>query len=152
VYTVIHGGVIMKKSDWLLLALHYSENGLSPIQLQKSLFLLGTEREKQVGSRFYRFSPYNYGPFDSTIYADAENLAKEGWVSISEQTIAQPRQYEVTHTGRVQATRLEGKADPEALEYLKRVVQWVKAQSFRSLVEAIYRKYPQQRAKSVFVS
>src|SRR5439155_6656754 len=53
------------RSAWVLLALLAAEgHSLTPVQLQKCLFLLGSRRPKDVGRDFYHFRPYDYGPFD----------------------------------------------------------------------------------------
>ncbi len=66
----------MKPQDWTLLAISAAKGrGLSPIQLQKSLFLLERRLSKEeLGEQFYEFVPYNYGPFDVKIYQDAKYL------------------------------------------------------------------------------
>ena len=36
----------------------------------------------QVGSHFYQFKPYHYGPFDKTVYDDAERGEEKGLINI----------------------------------------------------------------------
>src|SRR5437773_8648050 len=70
-------GSIMSRRDWLLVALtEAGDRGLSPVQIQKTMFLFknGTDRVLDE-DQFYDFRPYNYGPFDSQIYRDLEDLA-----------------------------------------------------------------------------
>ena len=77
----------MEKRDWLLLALAAAKTkGLTPVQIQKSLFLFGENMSGIGGSRFYKFVPYNYGPFDKRIYSDAEALETEGLVVIEKES------------------------------------------------------------------
>ncbi|MEO6022952.1 MAG: hypothetical protein ABIP64_07525, partial [Burkholderiales bacterium] len=65
----------MEARDWTLLVLAKAGE-LQPVQLQKSLFLLGRNlNEHQLATgNFYNFEAYDYGPFSSGIYADAEML------------------------------------------------------------------------------
>lgn len=142
----------MKRQEWLLLAISESTEGLTPVQIQKTLFLLGKERGSLVGSGFYKFKPFNYGPFDVQVYRDADELAAQGLVVILNGGTEAVRRYQVTPAGHRAAAELAQGASPDAVEYLKRVVSWVERQSFRGLVEAIYRRYPEQRANSVFAS
>ena len=68
-----------------MLAISFAQGkGLSPVQLQKALFLLGKQFPSAVGEEFYNFVAYNYGPFDKSIYWDTEELAQQGYVSVSE--------------------------------------------------------------------
>ena len=62
---------MLTRQDWLLLALSKSPCGaMSPVQIQKAMFLFGREAGDAVGTDFYSFQPYDYGPFDAAIYAD----------------------------------------------------------------------------------
>ena len=55
--------VEMERKEWVLLALFAAEAyRLQPVQLQKSLFLLG-QNVKDVGTSYYDFMPFHYGPF-----------------------------------------------------------------------------------------
>jgi uncharacterized protein YwgA len=70
------------RRDWLLAAIAQAgDRGLTPIQIQKILFLLKMEAATYVGDRFYHFEPYNYGPFSSAIYADVDILVASGFVA-----------------------------------------------------------------------
>ena len=76
--------VNMSRADWTLLAISFAKGrGLSPVQLQKALFLLGRELPGEVGPNFYNFIAYNYGPFDRAVYTDASHLCAQGKVAIT---------------------------------------------------------------------
>ena len=138
----------MARRDWLLMALAHREGQhMNPVQVQKAMFLLAREIPDLVGPGFYRFVPYNYGPFDADVYTDLGRLAQQGMVSI---TRARFNRYAVTPEGFREGTVLLERADPEARAYLSRVVDWVCSLSFADLVRAIYKKYPEYRANSVF--
>lgn len=145
-------GIGMKPEDWTLLAICAAKGkGLSPVQLQKSLFLLGRKLSKEeLGDHFYEFSPYNYGPFDVKIYQDAEMLEEMGMVSITQSPERRWKIYQATPGGLEFATKLRAEASPHAIEYLDTVVTWVLGRSFRELISAIYAKYPEFRENSVF--
>ncbi len=133
-----------------MLAISYAKGaGLSPVQLQKSLFLLGKELPAEVGQGFYFFQPYNYGPFDSSVYTDASLLASLGLVSKND--FGQGFwMYSATPEGLAYAEKLKIAAPQKAVSYLERIVPWAQSHSFASLVRAIYAKYPEYRQNSVF--
>lgn len=140
----------MDRKDWALLAIAAAEGDpLGPVQLQKSLFLLGESGlvDSDAG-RFYVFSKYNYGPFSQSIYHDAEVLEGEGMVSISRS--GSVRQYRASRRGKTRADELKEQADPGAVEYLGRVVKWACSLTFAQLVRSIYAQFPEYRENSVF--
>lgn len=141
----------MRAIDWTLLALA-SAGGkpLTPVQLQKALFLLGRELPKVTGKNYYRFVPHNFGPFDPTIYHDSEQLEDEGFVSVLYQAGRRWPVYSVTPRGLQRAHELEKSAPVTGVEYLRKAVKWARSLSFQQLVQAIYREYPEYRVNSIF--
>ncbi len=138
----------LKREEWALLAIAAADGApLEPVQLQKALFLLGKEMPKAVGRDYYRFSPYNYGPFDQLVYADAEALAKRGLVTID--TPRRWAEYAATPEG-IQAAKGLAAQVVDAWDYLRKVVAWARSLTFQQLVRAIYAAYPDQRVNSVF--
>lgn len=138
----------MERRDWVLAALDAADGEpLTPIQLQKSLFLLGKERPQVARRRFYKFTPYSYGPFDSSIYHDAQSLSDEGLITIS-QPDSGTREYRTTAAGSKAARSLDLK--PDARGNLRRIVSHVTSLTFRELVSEIYKRYPSTRIRSVF--
>lgn len=139
----------MSRKEWLLLALAAGEGKpLSPAQLQKSLFVLSRESPAAVKGDFYKFIPYHYGPFDPSIYSDADTLAGQGLVAVLPTSDARSRVYGLTEAGAVAAAKLD-KAQP-GIEYLRRVVKWAQACSFQALISTIYAKYPEYKVNSAF--
>jgi hypothetical protein len=51
---------------------------------KKAMFLLKQEAGQFVGPDFYEFVPYNYGPFNSSIYDDLNTLAAAGLVTVNQ--------------------------------------------------------------------
>lgn len=136
---------------WILLALRAADSQtLTPVQLQKSLFLLGKRRARDIGGEFYHFEPYHYGPFDAQVYHDAEWLAQDGAIAINASGDRALRCYSLTEQGRAEAKRVEKHASRRAIAYLGRVVPWSQSLSFNELVRAVYDAYPDMRANSVF--
>lgn len=138
----------LERADWTLLAIAAAQGApLSPVQLQKSLFVLGREMPGEVGN-FYLFQPYNYGPFDRSVYADVDQMESRGLVT--RVPLRQWSGYAATGAGIAAAAALRKDANPRAVDFLDRVVAWTRALSFQDLVRAIYVKYPEMRAKSIF--
>jgi hypothetical protein len=121
---------------------------LTPVQIQKSLFLADEEVRPAFRSR-YNFEPYDYGPFDKQVYADAQALAAKGFVKIG----TDPRgwsTYAATPEGLQRGATLKGGMNGDQHEMLDRIVGLVRRLSFTALVSAIYKKYPRMRERSVF--
>lgn len=141
---------MLARSDWTLLAIAAAgREGLSPVQLQKTLFLLGKRLPAAVGGDWYDFKPYHYGPFDRDVYVDAERLAKKDEVEVVQRHGESWNRYALTRDGEIRTSYLE-REKPEAFEYLNRLVEWVQQQTFQGLVSAVYAEYPEMRANSVF--
>lgn len=139
------------RDKFLLMALAYAkDNSLSPVQMQKAMFLLEQEAASQVGDDFYHFSPYNYGPFSSLIYDDVGSLAESGDVIIERIPGRSWSNYRITANGYSKATAAITEVDPRMAEYIKNVVTWIKSLSFSELLSAIYSKYPAYAVNSVF--
>lgn len=141
----------MNRSDWLLYVIAAAApQGLSPVQLQKTMFLLGQENPKEVGKGFYTFEPYDYGPFTSDVYTDADVLAIQGLISIDNPLARGWRRYSATKEGLEQASRLAQNVSAKSEGYIEETIRWICALSFPDLVRTIYERYPSYRERSVF--
>ena len=142
----------MTRKKWTLLVIAAAGGRpVSPVQLQKSLFLLHQNLPDRLGvDRFYDFEPYDYGPFDGDIYTDAEALQEEGLVTIDVPLGQRYREYYATPVGLELSGTLRTKLDPAVREYLDSLVRWVRSLSFNALVQAVYSKYPEMAVNSVF--
>jgi hypothetical protein len=140
----------MKRQDWLVQALAAAgDRGLDPVQLQKTLFLF-KERGRYTDANFYRFVPHNYGPFAAAIYADTDNLDREGLVVKVRRRDRSWSTFALTELGRAHAIATRHSIPADAWAFLNSTVTWVKARSFSDLVEGIYRLYPKYRVNSIF--
>jgi hypothetical protein len=142
----------MERKNWTLLVISAAgSSGLSPIQLQKCLFLIGKNLSTEVGSSYYEFVPYNYGPFDPAVYADAQSLVEEKLARMIRVAGKNWVYYAITDEGESAALRLRPQISSRAWDYVQKVVEWVQALSFAQLLSAIYQAYPEYKANSVFV-
>lgn len=142
----------MTRHDWLLLVLAAGGGKpLSPLQLQKSLFLVGYDLAKLVGADFYTFRPFDYGPFDATVYRDAEQQAAQGLVTIRSHPVTK-RVFSLTTTGATRARALEPALPAAAVRHCRYIVQWAQGQTFQELPQAIYERFPAYAERSVLPS
>lgn len=141
----------MNRQGWLLLAIAQAgDKGLSPIQIQKTMFLLRMEAADYVGQRFYTFKPYNYGPFSSVIYKEVDFLVFSGM--LREQQSDNYNIYVATTAGRDRANTLIQRLDEKPKRYLVKLVRWVTSVDFGQLLRSVYAKYPKYATKSLFRS
>ena len=143
----------MQKEDFLLMVVASGKDEpLTPVQLQKSLFLISEHKQRfpEVPESFYDFRPYHYGPFDIRVYQDADVLAEKGLVLRFTSNIGAWKDTVATHSGREKAEELMAQLNPVLKRYIREVVEWTQKLSFRELVGAIYQAYPDYRKNSVF--
>lgn len=121
----------------------------TPVQIQKAVFLLTREAPELFSEGpGYNFRPYDYGPFDSSVYDDIDASIRQGEAEI---IYGRPRLYRATESGVNRANDLIEGLDPKDVEYIESVSQFVRSRSFSDLVSSIYRQYPEMRANSIFV-
>src|SRR5262249_48089118 len=120
----------------------------TPVQAQKLLFLIDREIPKLVGGPHFNFQPYDFGPFDRTVYDVLHMLTDQGLVN---QSAARYRIYTLSPEGYREGTQLL-LSNPAAAPYIRQAARWVHGLSFNQLVAAIYRSYPEMKAKSIFRS
>jgi hypothetical protein len=141
---------VLDRKDWPLAALGCAADGkLTPIQMQKTLFLIKMEAGQWLHGEFYDFVPYNYGPFDSTIYKDIAQQEAEQNI-VTERAGNRWDAYFITVDGKRKATELLNGMDPDLRNFLGVVVNWVKERGFSELLQSIYQKYPAYAVNSVF--
>jgi uncharacterized protein YwgA len=141
----------MENKDWTLFVISCARRGIiSPIQLQKSLFLFKQKKPSSSGSNFYKFIPYNYGPFCREIYTDVDRLISEGLVKYARSEGERWLGYTVTDEGKKHLYSFEKQITNEDRKYLSDIVDWVQALSFRQLLRVIYKEYPEYKINSIF--
>ncbi len=141
----------MDRANWNLLVLSGADGeSLSPVQLQKCLFLLGKAFPDEIsGEGFYDFQPYNYGVFDADVYSDAERMQKKGLTRIAP-TGGGWKEYAATPEGLAAAGEVRMQIPANVADYIPRLVSWARSLSFADLVRAVYERFPETREKSIF--
>lgn len=141
----------MHRSEVLLATLGAAEGRpFSPVQLQKAIFLIDRNLSQifDEGSRF-SFEPYDYGPFDREVYAEATKLEMQGMASVTRGANGYS-EYGATDAGLLHAREKLGQMQATQRDYIKVVADWVRAMSFAKLVKSIYAEYPEMRENSIF--
>lgn len=138
----------MKKSDVIVLGLSGGYE-FSPVQVQKLFFLID-KNVPQFSGKFFDFTPYDYGPFDKTVYEELELLSHNGLVEILADSHASKRVYKLSRTGQKKALEIAKKQSDETVKYTAELSDFVRGLTFRELVSAIYKAYPDMRTNSIF--
>lgn len=140
----------MNKLDLLLTALAAGEKSeYTPVQIQKLMFLLDKNISNRMGGPFYNFRPYDYGPFDASIYEDLRELEHQGYISTSPSSRGW-KKHQLTDLGLAKANEFSEKIDPSIFNYFKEVSKFVRSLSFAELVSSIYKAYPDMKVNSIF--
>jgi uncharacterized protein len=122
----------------------------SPVQVQKLLFLLDRQIPQELQGPHFHFEPYHYGPFDSDVYYALEQLAQRSLVLIDHTRT--PRTFALSADGVAEGNRILGTVPADTRDFIARTCNFVRTQSFSSLVSAIYKAFPEMRVNSVFQS
>ncbi|HEY3123304.1 MAG TPA: hypothetical protein VGK70_04505 [Thermoanaerobaculia bacterium] len=127
--------VVLRREDWALLSLAAaSGKRLLPVQLQKSLYLLGQQFPRLIEAGFYEFRSIGNEHFSEEVYADTDAMLKSGLVWIVHSDREGWRHYGATAAGRERARGLEKQLSPEVVRYVHRVVAWVSTRSVDQLL------------------
>lgn len=145
----VRSGAVVARSEVVLAALAAGGSSAehSPIQFQKLLFLIDREIPDYIDGPHFNFQPYHYGPYDQTVFEVAERLAEDGKVIIDDR--GPHRHYLLSEVGLSDGLSVLKRIPRAASRYMAQASKWVLRQSFRSLVSAIYRHYPDMAVKSV---
>lgn len=137
----------------VLLAILAAAEGRSytPVQIQKAVFLVSRNLPHLItDGEPFAFVPYDYGPFDSAVYDEAERLASSGLAAIVPSGVGRWNIYSATEEGVRAGIEILASVDVASSEYISNVSQWVRSQGFGALVRSVYEAYPEMRANSIF--
>lgn len=140
----------MDRNEIILAGLAAGGQGAAfpPAQVQKLFFLLDREVASYVGGPHFSFVAYDYGPFDSGLYSALDTAALAGLVEVNR--TGRVRTYSLTPEGFARGTALLQRIPEPAQTFVSRAAKWVNSLSFAQLVSAIYQRYPDMKANSVF--
>jgi DNA-binding PadR family transcriptional regulator len=118
---------------------------LDPIRLMKGGFL-AWEQGPEEWKDLFAFRAYDYGPFDSRLYRARDDLISQGLMSVTRK--GRYDSYALTEAGQTRVNELRY-AQPENVEYLHRVGNYVTSRSFTDLLREIYAAFPEFATNSV---
>ena len=122
----------------------------SPVQVQKLVFLIDKNVPELIDKMDnpFNFKPEAYGPYDGAVYRTLVELEQQGLVFINKERAY--RLYGLTVKGQKLGEEKLGELPEQIQDYFRKLSNYVRSMSFRSLVSAIYKKYPEMRENSVF--
>lgn len=140
----------MDRSDLVLAALAAGGAGAQypPAQVQKLFFLIDKEIPEEIDGAQFNFAPYDFGPFDASVYHEIEGLQATGLTTVSYG--GRYRSYGLTDAGYRAGMAILASMSPRAKAFVERAAKWVRSVSFEHLVSAIYQRYPDMKARSIF--
>lgn len=140
----------MNKKDLLLVALSAGDKYLhTPVQIQKLLFLIEKNVSTKMGGPFFQFVPYDYGPFDVSVYETLNELEHDGDV-VSSLSPRGWKYHSLTEQGIKRGAVIRQALPADVGDYIDSASKFVRNLSFAELVSAIYKAYPEMKEKSVF--
>ncbi|HUT24799.1 MAG TPA: hypothetical protein VM492_10690 [Sumerlaeia bacterium] len=140
----------MTQEELVLLALAASDGEpYSPVQIQKTLFVLQKAIPDAVGTPFH-FEPYAYGPFAREVYGVVETLKSKGDVEVLQSPRHRWSEYRATQSGMVKGKDLLRPMEKESAVFVQGLSAFVRGLSFADLLAVIYKEYPDMAVNSVF--
>lgn len=142
----------MNRRDVVLAILAAADGqAYQPVQLQKAAFLISRNIPDVITEgQGFEFAPYDYGPFDATVYTDAQQLRDAGLAEIGQSTQGRWSAYNASNAGVLRGRELLARMTEAQRAYVEEVATWVRRLGFAALVKSIYEAYPEQRANSIF--
>jgi uncharacterized protein (DUF488 family) len=104
----------------------------SRLQLMKLLFLLEQEFPSAGGNAFYRFMPYQYGPYSFSLQHEVSQLARDGMIREGETT------WNLTDVGYAFQPSLSAKIEHDIESLVKKYGSF----SMQRLRNDVYERYP----------
>jgi len=139
----------MSRQELILAALSTARGGsFSPVEIQKMFFLIDKNIPEEVCGPHFDFKPWNYGPFDKSVYFEMNKLSDEGLVNIEH--FGRLRSYKNSIEGQSKGEELFSQLSEKAKKYIADISYFVRKCTFSQLVTAIYRDYPEMKVNSVF--
>ncbi|MGA7732570.1 MAG: hypothetical protein WCD37_15025 [Chloroflexia bacterium] len=145
---------ILTRKDLILLFLAVANNRpITPVQLQKGIFLLQEELPPDfIKFEPYRFEPWKWGPYSVAIYTDVFELASRGYVVADKPNARDyPQEYRATGHGIEYGTQILTKIPEKINKQIRSIVSKVQNTQFASLLRELYAKYPDYAVNSVLV-
>ena len=138
------------REDVLLLIADGAEGPypLDAIRMMKGCFL-AAQRGRAEWRDLFSFEPYDYGPFDPSVYRARDALVARGLLEAS--TTGQHEACVITDLGHAEAERLAGDMGAAAAGWLRSLGKYVTSRSFSQLLKEVYAAFPEYAERSVML-
>lgn len=125
---------------------------LDPVRVQKGLFILAKETPEDwlPPEARYHFEPYHYGPYSSALYRDLDELGRRGYLDTTVVRGQSWNYYSLSSEGARLYEEVSETMNPKAVEYSRKIREFVGKLSFRKLLTTVYEQYPAYAVNSVF--
>ena len=139
----------LDRQDILLLLAAGAEGPypFDPIRAMKGCFIVS-----EIGRNDWReqfgFRPYDYGPFDPSVYRARDALLQKGLLEAH--ATSRYASYGPTEAGRERVAQLQAQLSDEDARWLRQVGQYVSSRSFTDLLDEIYAQFPKYAERSVY--
>ena len=119
---------------------------LDPIRLMKGCFIVA-EIGPPEWRDLFEFRPYDYGPFDPSVYRARDALVGKGLLEA--RPVGRYSHYAITDAGRERANEIAGGMDQRIAQWLRDIGHWVTSKSFNDLLREIYDRFPDYATRSI---
>lgn len=139
-----------RRQDYLILFLGFPEGPYptDQIRVMKGLFLFSQEGPAEAHD-LYEFVPYDFGPFDTGVYRDLDEIRDQGLLTIVESSSTSQCIYGLTPAGRTRYADLEERTSLHITDQLGEIKTLVTSLSFTNLLRHVYAKYPESAKNTV---
>lgn len=120
-----------------------------PIRVMKGSFIIA-QQGRQEWRGLYDFRPYDYGPFDPSVYRTKDTLIARGLLVVSKES--RYPSYRLTDAGHTHLVDVEHRVGAAAASWVKRIGHYVTSKSFSQLLDEVYRRFPEYAVRSVVAS
>ncbi|MFT4040941.1 MAG: hypothetical protein QM692_22350 [Thermomicrobiales bacterium] len=137
------------RPDWLLLFIGADgdKHPLDQLRVMKGLFLLSLSLEPLSGH--YSFTPYDFGPFDSKVYRDLDELQARGFIDSTNVGIGRRRDFWLTELGRRRYIELQASVSGDNFDEIQAAKTYVTSLDADALLSDVYERFPEFRSRSI---
>lgn len=141
----------MTAKTQLLLFLAANPVSTDPIRIMKGLFIFSraVDEGKLPTTETFQFEPMNYGPCSLNVYAALDTLVREGLVRAEPVSGETWKRYCISSAGADRLRQEQNPGEQPFAEFLRKLRMWCDAQSFTTLLRAVYHAYPSFAINSV---
>lgn len=111
-------------------------------QLLKVFFLLDRKIPEETGGPHWNFQPFDYGPYDVTVFRTLDTLVMKGLV-LTQRDGYLIQSYRSSVKGHRQGEEELKKLPERAQDYIQKLSEWIRALSFVQSVAAIRKDFPE---------